>query len=141
MVTFAQFLIKCAKVEIIYMSKTREMLVDVARQLFAKSGLENTTMNDIAVASRKGRRTLYTYFKNKNEIYWAVVESELAHLLQRLKDIANKDLPPEEKLTNYILTRLEAVKETVLRNGVNFEKNNGPEVIPAELWIDEIEAY
>ena len=68
MVTFAQFLIKCAKVEIIYMSKTREMLVDVARQLFAKSGLENTTMNDIAVASRKGRRTLYTYFKNKNEI-------------------------------------------------------------------------
>ena len=72
------------------MSKTREMLVDVARQLFAKSGLENTTMNDIAIASRKGRRTLYTYFKNKNEIYWAVVESELAHLLQRLKDIANK---------------------------------------------------
>ena len=57
------------------MSKTREMLVDVARQLFAKSGLENTTMNDIAIASRKGRRTLYTYFKNKNEIYWAVVES------------------------------------------------------------------
>lgn len=37
--------------------------------------------------------------------------------MQRLKDIANKDLPPEEKLTNYILTRLEAVKETVLRNG------------------------
>ena len=35
------------------MSKTREMLVDVARQLFAKSGLENTTMNDIAIASRK----------------------------------------------------------------------------------------
>ena len=28
-----------------------------------------------------------------------------------------------------------------LRNGINFEKNNGPEVIPAELWIDEIEAY
>lgn len=28
-----------------------------------------------------------------------------------------------------------------LRNGVNFKKNNGPEVIPAELWIDEIEAY
>ena len=24
---------------------------------------------------------------------------------------------------------------------INFEKNNGPEVIPAELWIDEIEAY
>ena len=38
-------------------TKTREKLVDVARQLFAKHGLENTTMNDIAVTSGKGRRT------------------------------------------------------------------------------------
>ena len=53
-------------------SKTRTRLVDVARGLFAKQGLENTTMNDIAVASGKGRRTLYTYFKNKEDIYFAV---------------------------------------------------------------------
>ncbi len=39
-------------------SKTRQKLVDVARQLFAKNGIANTTMNDIAVASGKGRRTL-----------------------------------------------------------------------------------
>ena len=39
-------------------SKTRDMLVDVARQLFARMGVDNTTMNDIAHASRKGRRTL-----------------------------------------------------------------------------------
>ena len=50
-------------------SKTRDMLVDVARQLFARMGVDNTTMNDIAQASKKGRRTLYTYFKSKNEIY------------------------------------------------------------------------
>ena len=99
------------------MSKTREILVDVARQLFAKSGVENTTMNDIAVASQKGRRTLYTYFKNKNEIYRAVIETELQHLLQRLTNMANKDLPPEEKLMGYITTRLDAIKETVIRNG------------------------
>ena len=48
-------------------SKTREMLIDVARQLFARMGVDNTTMNDIALASKKGRRTLYTYFKSKNE--------------------------------------------------------------------------
>lgn len=29
-------------------SKTRDMLVDVARQLFARMGVDNTTMNDIA---------------------------------------------------------------------------------------------
>ena len=48
-------------------SKTRQKLVEVARQLFAKKGIANTTMNDIAVASGKGRRTLYTYFSRKDE--------------------------------------------------------------------------
>lgn len=71
-------------------SKTREMLVDVARQLFARMGVDNTTMNDIAQASKKGRRTLYTYFKSKNEIYLAVVESELDQLYKMLQDVARK---------------------------------------------------
>ena len=58
-------------------SKTRQLLVDIARQLFAKNGLENTTMNDIAQASGKGRRTLYTYFKSKEDIYYAVIAAVL----------------------------------------------------------------
>lgn len=98
-------------------SKTRQKLVDVARQLFAKNGLENTTMNDIAVQSGKGRRTLYTYFKSKNEIYLAVVESELNRLYQMLLDVAGRDLPADEKLITFIYTRLDAVKSIVFRNG------------------------
>ena len=37
---------------------TRDKLIDVARVLFAKKGVENTTMNDIAQAASKGRRTI-----------------------------------------------------------------------------------
>lgn len=98
-------------------SKTRDMLVDVARQLFARMGVDNTTMNDIAQASQKGRRTLYTYFKSKNEIYLAVVESELNKLHRMLVDVAAKELPADEKLINFIYTRLDTVKAIVFRNG------------------------
>jgi AcrR family transcriptional regulator len=98
-------------------SRTRELLIDVARQLFARIGVDNTTMNDIALASKKGRRTLYTYFKSKNEVYMAVVESELQQLITTLEAVANKDLRPDEKLMKFIFTRLDAVKETVFRNG------------------------
>ena len=98
-------------------SKTREMLVDVARQLFARMGVDNTTMNDIAQASKKGRRTLYTYFKSKNDIYLAVVESELNHLYNMLQDVAMKDLPADEKLMMFIYARLDAIKSLVFRNG------------------------
>ena len=98
-------------------SKTKAKLVDVARQLFAKMGVENTTMNDIALASKKGRRTLYTYFKSKEDIYMAVVESELAMLSDMMKRVAEKNISPDEKMIEMIYTRLDAVKEVVFRNG------------------------
>ena len=98
-------------------SKTRTKLVDVARQLFAKKGVEDTTMNDIAVASKKGRRTLYTYFKSKEQIYMAVVESELDMLLEVLEKTAAKDCAPDVKILELIQTHLDSIKMVVYRNG------------------------
>lgn len=98
-------------------SKTRQKLVDVARQLFAKNGLENTTMNDIAVASGRGRRTLYTYFKSKEDVYYAVIESELERLSDKLDEVAAKATRPQDKIIELIYTHLNMIKETVVRNG------------------------
>ena len=98
-------------------SKTRAKLVDVARQLFAKNGVDNTTMNDIAVASTKGRRTLYTYFKSKEEIYMAVVESELEKLSDELEHVASEDIAPDVKILKLIETHLDSIKMIVFRNG------------------------
>ena len=96
-------------------SKTRKQLVDVARQLFAKNGIDDTTMNDIAVASKKGRRTLYTYFKNKEDMYFAVIESELDLLIEMMRKVAAKDTPPDEKILELIYTHLDAIKEVAER--------------------------
>lgn len=98
-------------------SKTRAKLVDVARQLFAKKGVDDTTMNDIAVASKKGRRTLYTYFKSKEDIYMAVVESELEMLSDVMEQVAKKDITPDEKILKLIETHLDSIKMVVYRNG------------------------
>ncbi|MEE1091670.1 MAG: TetR/AcrR family transcriptional regulator [Prevotella sp.] len=98
-------------------SKTRQHLVDVARQMFAKNGLENTTMNDIAQASGKGRRTLYTYFKSKDDIYYAVIESELERLSDKMDEVAAKKIRPQDKIIELIYTHLSMIKETVMRNG------------------------
>ena len=98
-------------------SKTRLLLVDVARQLFAKNGMENTTMNDIAQASGKGRRTLYTYFKSKDDIYFAVIETELERLSDKLDEVAARKISPLEKVIELIYTHLSMIRETVVRNG------------------------
>lgn len=97
--------------------KTRDRFIEVARQLFARKGVENTTMNDIASASDKGRRTIYTYFKSKRDIFNAVIETETDQLLHKLRMIVAKPARPEEKLYEYISCRLETMKEIVSRNG------------------------
>ena len=74
-------------------------------------------MNDIALASKKGRRTLYTYFKSKEQIYLAVVEAELEMLSDRLKETANKVLCADEKILELIMTHLVSIKMAVYRNG------------------------
>ena len=98
-------------------SKTRQLLVDVARKLFAQKGLEGTTINDIATCSGKGRRTLYTYFKNKEEIYYAVIESEIERISDKIDEVASKEIDPEQKVVMIVFTHLTMVKEAVTRNG------------------------
>ena len=88
------------------MVKTRDKLIDIARQLFAHKGIENTTMNDIAIAAEKGRRTIYTYFKNKRDIYNAVVETESDKVLSKLSEIAKLQIPADEKLMEFIFQRI-----------------------------------
>lgn len=93
-------------------SKTRDKLMDVARQLFAKKGIENTTMIDIANASEKGRRTIYTYFKNKSDIYDALIEHESEQLVMNLRKAVEAGTTPLEQVRAFIRTRLEIVKSS-----------------------------
>ena len=98
-------------------TKTRSLFVDVARQLFAQKGLEGTTMNDIAIVSQKGRRTLYTYFKNKEEIYYAVIETEVERISEKMDEVAERDMDSEQKIVMLVYTHLSMIKEAVVRNG------------------------
>lgn len=101
-------------------TKTRDKLIEVARQLFAHKGMENTTMNDIANASAKGRRTIYTYFRNKREIYNAVIQRDSEQLVSRLREIVEMPLEPVEKLRTYLMARFDIVSETVQRTDHSF---------------------
>ncbi|MDR2472052.1 MAG: TetR/AcrR family transcriptional regulator [Tannerella sp.] len=98
-------------------TKTRELLIDAARRVFARKGIARTTMNDIAAASKKGRRTLYMYFKNKAEISSVVIENEMDSLQRMLESVEKLTLAADKKLITFVYTRLDAFKATVERNG------------------------
>lgn len=98
-------------------SKTRQKLIEVARELFATKGIEATTMNDIATLSGKGRRTLYTYFRSKEDIYLAVVENELEYISDEMDKVVHMEVSPDKKLILVIYKHLSLISDIVKRNG------------------------
>lgn len=95
---------------------TRELIIDVARRLFAQQGIENTTIGDVATASNKSRRTIYTYFKSKEELLEASIESEMKKISSAMKKVASEKLSPDKKLIKLIFVRLRITRSIVRRN-------------------------
>lgn len=95
---------------------TRDMIIGVAARLFGTVGLRKTTMETIAAAAGRGRRTIYMYFSNKAEIYEAVVEDELNGILEPLRQIASSEDPFGVVLQNYAAERIRLLKDLGNRN-------------------------
>lgn len=96
---------------------TKQAFIKTARKLFAEHGFQGTTMHAIAQGAGKSRRTLYTYFSTKQDVYMEVIQMELQNLYEELEDFVNRPLPPMEKLMQYIARRQVAVNDVVKWNG------------------------
>jgi len=91
--------------------KVKELIIEVARDVFSRYGYKKTTMDDIAVGARKGKSSIYYYFKSKEEIYEAVVDAESNMLFDNILSQIEKPLPANEKFKLYIFTRLNKIRE------------------------------
>ena len=86
--------------------EVKEAIVNVARHIFSRFGFKKTTMDEIAIASRKGKSSIYYYFASKEEIFQAVVEKEAEILKQELIKATNETDSPAQKLKMHVLIRM-----------------------------------
>ena len=92
---------------------SKERILEVARNVFSRFGFSKTTMSDIAQAAKRGRRTIYSYFKSKEDIYQAVIQKEVDILYEKLSVVVKEKLSPREKLEKYLKTRMNTINELV----------------------------
>jgi AcrR family transcriptional regulator len=57
---------------------TRKRLTDAARQVFARDGFDLARVEDIAAAAGKTRGAFYANFKDKEDVFFAIFEEDLA---------------------------------------------------------------
>jgi AcrR family transcriptional regulator len=93
----------------------REAILKIAQEIFSKYGYKKTTLDDIANAVRKGKSSLYYYFKSKEDLFQAVIMKEVELLARELDKVVNRNTDPIDKLRDYMLTKI-----TTFRNLANF---------------------
>jgi AcrR family transcriptional regulator len=110
----------------------REQILQIAQEIFSKYGYKKTTLDDIANAVRKGKSSLYYYFNSKEDLFQAVIAKEVEILKQALEKVVFRSMDPEEKLREYILTKLTTFRD--LANLYNALEND----VTAIGFVEEI---
>src|SRR5574341_1099972 len=78
--------------------KNRQIIMQAAQELFSLKGFEQTTMSDIAQSAEIAAGTIYLYFENKEELFYALIQEGMRELLVNLKNAVSAEKKPDRKL-------------------------------------------
>lgn len=84
-------------------STTRADITDVALDLFASSGFDDVSVDDVARAAGIARRSLFRYYPSKNAIPWGDFDAHLDRLRELLDGIG-PDVAVSDALRAALLT-------------------------------------
>lgn len=73
-----------------YRTELKEKIMQSAMENFAKNGFDRTRMEDIATAASLAKGTLYLYFKNKEDLFYAICDHNLEELRNQLSRLFNR---------------------------------------------------
>jgi TetR/AcrR family transcriptional regulator, biofilm operon repressor len=99
----------------------KEKIGRVAMKCFSKYGLDKTTLDDIAKEVGLNKASLYYYYKNKEDIFLEVAIREGQDFLMSLQKNTLVKKNTEERVTFYLLERINYYKNILNMNRVSVE--------------------
>lgn len=93
----------------------RKLLLQEASAVLMEYGAHKTTLDDIAKRAGMGKTSLYYYFRDKNEIIRAIIESEMDRLLGMMVEAADSAQTAEGKMYAIIETRYRFIADRSAR--------------------------
>jgi AcrR family transcriptional regulator len=88
-----------------------ERVLDAARKIFLRRGFEGASLDEIAQAARSGKQTIYARFRNKRELFTAVVMRDVASSILQFGNEVPSGASIEERLVSAGMFMLHASLE------------------------------
>lgn len=114
------------------MSKDRKALIlEAATKSFTQFGYKATTMDLVAKLANVGKGTIYTFFKNKEELFDDIFSSLLIEMKQTADQAIDPDLPFHENAHRAMMAILEYRKRhqltiKIFQEGAEARHTGGP---------------
>ena len=87
---------------------TQEEILQAALRLYQKFGPTKVTMDDVATASGRSRTSLYYYYKNRDEIYQAVMEKIADEMSAEIRQAVAAAEILQDKIYAFCFSKLKA---------------------------------
>ncbi len=90
---------------------TRTRIIQTAKKLFQRDGLQNVRMEDVAEAAGKAKSSLYYYYKSKEEIWDAVMDIEIGEIVSDIANAVGHAQTVEQKIHAFCGTMLKSLRK------------------------------
>jgi AcrR family transcriptional regulator len=102
----------------------KELVTQVARDLFTKYGYKKVSMDEIARISGVTKKTIYTYFKDKEDLFIYFINEELDSIKKEVEKKEKENLPFIDKVSSAILIMLKYRKNSKFFKNILAESEN-----------------
>ena len=105
-----------------------ESILNTARKMFGRYGIQKTSLHEIARMARVAKATLYNYFGSKDQIYLEVLNLEVNDIIEKTSAAVDREKFPVEKLRVFMHAKFRYMKEAI--NILNLSREGIDNLIP-----------
>ncbi len=105
-----------------------ESILNVAKKMFGRYGLQKTTLDEIARVARVAKATIYNYFGSKDRVYLEVLRREANEIVEKISSSVDQEVLPGDKLIAFARARFRYMRQAI--NILNLDREGIEKLLP-----------
>lgn len=103
---------------------TKEIIIASARDLFTRYGYKKVSMDEIANSARVTKKTVYSYFKDKDSLFEYFIKEEIEYIKNKIEKNKNSSKDIIDFVSTSVKNIISHQKNSLLINNVFLESKD-----------------
>jgi len=120
-----------------------ESILNTAKKMFGRYGLQKTTLDEIARMARVAKATIYNYFGSKDSVYLEVLRREANEIVEKISFSVSQEVLPCDKVVAFARAKFQYMRQAI--NILNLDRDGIEKILPkaesirSELFEREVD--